>query len=63
MKTLRQVTSPNTIYRIPITPIIKRVSDEEATNLVKSGDWEYCPKHLWKAQKGNTHASQTQDKL
>ncbi len=59
MKTLRQVTSPDTIYRIPITPIIKRVSDEEATNLVNSGDWEYCPKHLWKAQKEKENETKT----
>lgn len=28
--------------------IIRRVSDSEAIRLIKSGRWEYAPKHLWK---------------
>lgn len=29
---------------------VKRVSDDEAQSLVNSGEWEYCPKHVYKSQ-------------
>ena len=31
--------------------VIKRVNEDEASTLVKSG-WEYCPKSQYKAYKG-----------
>ncbi len=49
MKTLR--IKMETISRII------RVSDKEAKRLVLTGKYEYCPKHLWKAQKEKSHAT------
>ena len=30
---------------------VKRVSDEKATEMVKSGYYRYCPKHEWRRDK------------
>jgi hypothetical protein len=30
---------------------IKRVSDDQAFEMVKQKGWEYCPKHEWKEQR------------
>ena len=30
---------------------IKRVSDDQASDMVSEKGWEYCPKHEWKEQR------------
>ena len=37
------------------TGVIIRRPDFEAAELVATGGWAYCPKHLWKEQKEESH--------
>ena len=40
---------------------IKRMSDEEARAMVKSGTWSFCPKSEWKKLQGKSKGSKVPD--
>ena len=50
MKTLRIKTEHDHRSGLQVEPKIHRFSDKEAKRLVSTGQYEYCPKRLWKLQ-------------
>ena len=41
---------------------IKRVTDEEANEITKKGEWEYCPKSVWRKEVRDAKEAPTEKK-
>ena len=41
--------------------VVIRVSDEEAEHLVRKGDYQYCPKSVWKKYKNISYKGENKD--